>query len=192
MSNNFAGSAYKKPKAVAYDILQRSGYPRTSNGIAIDVEGILRDYCKFEVMHIPGLDPGGKAVLGLFVPDGDTVMIEDNCIEVRKRFSMAHELGHAQLEYDFGAADSLFALPEVEIFECVADDESLALMDERTAGLRRRKEIRANQFAAHLLMPDGLVQDIWRQEGQDVASVAAALMVSKEALRYRLRDLGLK
>jgi Zn-dependent peptidase ImmA (M78 family) len=192
VSNKFAGSTYKNPKTFAYDILLKSGYPRTSNKIAIAIESILRDYCKFEVMHVDGLDPGGKAVLGLFVPEADTVMIEYDCIEVRKRFSMAHELGHAQLEYDFGAADSLFALPEIEIFECVADEQSLAQMDERTAGLRKRKEIRANQFAAHLLMPDGLVQDIWKQENKDVVAVAAALMVSKEALRYRLRDLRLK
>jgi Zn-dependent peptidase ImmA (M78 family) len=65
-------------------------------------------------------------------------------------------------------------------------------MDELRAGLRRRKEIRANRFAAHLLMPEGLIREVWRLERENRDRVAVTLSVSKEALGYRLQDLNLK
>jgi Zn-dependent peptidase ImmA (M78 family) len=65
-------------------------------------------------------------------------------------------------------------------------------MNELKAGLRRKKEIRANKFAAHLLMPDGLVREVWRLEHGNADRVATTLGVSKETLGYRLEDLNLK
>ncbi len=178
----------KNPKAAAYEVLSKSGTPRLSNGVAIDVERILTEYCGFEVMHIENLDPGGRPVLGLFVPGHNIVMVESTSIEPRKRFTLAHELGHAELEYDFGPADSLFDLQEPAMFECTAGDEDLKFMDERRAAHRRRKEIRANQFAANLLMPGDLVREVWR-DLCDLDRAAAVMSVSKEALGYRLREL---
>ena len=89
----------------------------------------------------------------------------------------------------------MFGTDEPEVFACTEDDENLDVMDESRAEskawLRRVKEIRANKFAAHLLMPEGLVRDIWREEHGDRDRVAHALMVSKEALGYRLASLRL-
>jgi len=180
---------YKDPRIIAEETLRKSGAPRL--GLAIDVESIVRDFCGFELMQIRRLELGGKPVLGLFAPTLNAVMVESDCYEVRKRFTIAHELGHAQLEYDQGNATSLFDL-EPEIFGCTEEDEKMAVVDELKAGLRRKKEIRANQFAANLLMPEGLVREVWRQEHEDAARVANALLVSKEALGYRLKDLRLK
>ncbi len=64
-------------------------------------------------------------------------------------------------------------------------------MDERRAGLRRKREIRANKFAAHLLMPEGLVREVWREQHGNAERVSDALMMSNEALEYRLKDLRL-
>ncbi|MFZ1125735.1 MAG: ImmA/IrrE family metallo-endopeptidase [Candidatus Baltobacteraceae bacterium] len=180
----------RTPKLAAQEILRKSGSPRLANGIAIDVQRIIEEHCGFEIHEIDGLDPGGYPVLGLFVPNYNIVMIEADCIEPRKRFSMAHELGHAELEYDFGDADSLFDLGEPKMFGCTSEDEDLHNMDERHAGYRRLKEILANKFAANLLMPEGLVRQIWR-EWRDAERVANALAVSREAIGYRLHELGL-
>jgi Zn-dependent peptidase ImmA (M78 family) len=174
----------------ANEVLRKSGAPRMENGVAIDIERIIRSHCGFEVMHINGLNPGGRPVLGLFVPDHNIVMVEATSKEPRKRFTMAHELGHSELEYDFGPAESLFDLGEPAMFECTQDDEDLKQMDERRAGRRRRKEIRANQFAASLLMPEDLVRQVWR-DWRDPERVARALCVSNEALGYRLREIGI-
>lgn len=183
---------YKDPEIIAREMLRKSGSPRLSNGYAIDVESIARDYCGFEVMHIDDLEVGGKPVFGLYVHAINALMVMNNCYEPRKRFSIAHEIGHAQLEYDHGNAASLFDLEEPEILGCDAEDQGFGLMNELKAGLRRKKEIRANQFAAHLLMPDGLVREVWRLEQGSLDRTASTLGVSKEALGYRLVDLKLK
>lgn len=188
MSRFFVAKTSRNPRLAAHEILRKSGSPRLGNGVAIDVVRILEVHCGFEVQHIENLDPGGKPVLGLFVPNFNIVMVEATSIEPRKRFTMAHELGHAELEYDYGPAESLFDLSEPEVFGCTFEDEDLRDMDERRAGLRRRKEIRANQFAAHLLMPEDLVREVWR-DWRDPVRVAAALAVSNEAMGYRLQDL---
>jgi len=98
---------------------------------------------------------------------------------VRQRFTIAHEIGHIELEHDQGNAKPLFELDQPETFECTEEDENLSVMDESRAGLRRKREIRANQFAANLLLPEGLVREIWRRENSDRDRVAKALLVSK-------------
>jgi len=192
MSWFIAPNAYKNPRLIAEEMLGKSDSPRLSNGYAIDVERIARDYCGFEVMHIDDLEVAGKPALGLYVHAINVLMVTNNCYEPRKRFSIAHEIGHAQLEYDYGNATPLFELGEPEIFGCTEEDQSLRSMDELKAGLRQKKEKRANKFAAHLLMPEGLVREAWRLDGGIADRVAATLAVSKEALGYRLQELNLK
>ena len=189
MSRFMTAKVYKNPKIIAEETLRKSGFPRL--GRAVDVESIVRDFCGFELMHIDGLELGGKPILGLFALTLNAVMVENDCYEVRKRFTIAHELGHAQLEYDHGNAASLFDL-EPKIFGCTEEDEKMAPSDELRAGRNRKREIRANQFAANLLMPEGLGREVWRQEHGDTDRVANALLVSKEALGYRLQGLRLK
>jgi Zn-dependent peptidase ImmA (M78 family) len=191
MSRFMVPKPYVDPVTVANETLTRCGQPRLSNGRAIDVEHIAREFCKVELMFIPDLSPSGKPLLGLFTPTLNAIMVNSDSIPMRQRFTIAHEIGHVQLEHGHGNARPLFSLDEPEMFECTEEDEGLGVMDERRAGLRRKKEIRANKFAAHLLMPEGLVRDVWREEHGDADRVSDALMVSKEALGYRLSDLRL-
>jgi Zn-dependent peptidase ImmA (M78 family) len=158
-------------------------------GIAIDVEAILRDYGGFDVARVPNLNARGKPLLGLLVPDHNLVAIEARCMQPRQRFSMAHELGHAELEHDFGTARSLLAGTS-ETFTCTDADERGVEEHSRRAGARRRSEVRANRFAATLLMPDALFREVWRMK-PDIDAAATSLMVSREAATYRLRDLRL-
>ncbi|HTW85408.1 MAG TPA: ImmA/IrrE family metallo-endopeptidase [Candidatus Sulfotelmatobacter sp.] len=184
------------PAALADATLLRSGQPRMANNRAVDVERIVREFCKIEPWFVPDLDLGGKPLLGLFSPTLNAIMVDSRQILVRQRFTLAHEIGHVQLEHGHGNAVSLFETADPEVFACTEDDESLNTMDEARAEskawLRKVKEIRANKFAAHLLMPEGLVRDVWREEHGDPDRVAHALMVSKEALGYRLQALNLK
>jgi Zn-dependent peptidase ImmA (M78 family) len=172
-------------------ILRESGPPRLDNGIGIDVVAIIREFCNLEVAWISGLRPMGKALLGLYVPQFRAVLVENECHPHRQRFSLAHELGHAQLQDDFGDADSLFDVQALQmVYFCDAADMSAKPDDERSRGRRRRLEVRANQFAGELLMPTGLVKEVWPRY-RDVRKCGELLGVSKQSLEIRLQQLNL-
>jgi len=183
------GPLWKDPKRIAEEVLARSGAPRLAGRSGIDIERILRYYRSIDVMYISDLSPGGTRIDALFVPEFSIVMVEANSLEGRQRFSLAHELGHAELEHDYGPADSLFDAQPVS-FLCEHDDMRSCPVDDRRIGMRRRAEIRANQFAATLLMPVSLVREVWRETG-NVRTCAEELGVSKRALEIRLSELRL-
>lgn len=170
-------------------VLTRSGPPRLANGYGVDVEAIIQEFCEIEIASIPDLKLGGRSVLAAYVPDLKIILVEHVCNESRKRFSLAHELGHAQLEDSYGKADPLFPLEPQGAFFCDAGDAKVPF-DERRSGRRHRAEVRANQFAAAVLMPEGLVREAWR-ESRDEGRCADLLGVSPEALGYRLSALGM-
>lgn len=87
----------------------------------------------------------------------------------RQRFSAAHELKHV-IDHPFVK----FAYPAVA-----------------TLDSHRRQEQVADFFAATLLMPRAWVKRAWGQGIQDEAELAQLFHVSREAMRYRLRSLGL-
>lgn len=180
-------STYKDVAAEAGRLLSASGSPRLPNGIAIDVERIAKDYCGFDVAEIPDLNLGGP-VLGAFIPEFDLIMLKENCIFTRRRFSLAHEIGHAQLEHKFGANEGLFGPQKAMYFRC--EDGDIAGGDD-VRKRRPRAEILADKFAAHLLMPESLVREIWRTAFSE-RDTADMLMVSQQAMDIRLRQLGLR
>jgi Zn-dependent peptidase ImmA (M78 family) len=101
----------------------------------------------------------------------------------RKRFTIAHELGHFLLH-----ADQEFHI-----------DESFPVYrrDDRSAEGVDRTEIEANVFAAELLMPAGfLARDLREQEAIDLSKedeldrLAKRYQVSPQAMTFRLANLG--
>ncbi len=97
----------------------------------------------------------------------------------RRRFTIAHELGHVLLL----AHDDLHV------------DGNLILRNATSSQGIDRREIEANAFAAELLMPvDMLREEIRRRGGIDlnddrvVGDVASAFGVSVQALLIRLSD----
>lgn len=101
----------------------------------------------------------------------------------RQRFTAAHELGHIVLHGD--------AMPE----QYLADTEAI-FRDPQT--IAEPKEREANQFAAELLIPEAVCyareKEFRRQFGCCPRLVlayhlAAELLVSREAVRYRLHNL---
>ena len=87
----------------------------------------------------------------------------------RRRFAIAHEIGHFVLH------------PE----RCRR--ERGGAVDEAGHGEERE----ADAFAAELLMPEHLVREAVRERGPDVARLADRFAVSRKAMQARLRSLGL-
>ncbi len=172
----------------AEEVLRKSGCPRLPNGIGIDVKHIVRNYYRFNLALIPDLTFGGKRLLAAYLHEYRYVFVEKRCMWTRQRFSIAHELGHAELEDDFGGTTSLFVFDDS--FLCSNQDADDMVVTEKIVGRRRRSEIRANQFATILLMPEDLVRQVWRSDSR-LRSCADDLGVSMETLRYRLVDLKL-
>ncbi len=92
----------------------------------------------------------------------------------RQRFTLAHELCHLMTE----------------------DDQGIHLDEDIYAGARRREasELRANAFAAALLMPQAPLREAIGSSGlsqEAFAALACELWVSPSALAYRLKGLRL-
>lgn len=93
----------------------------------------------------------------------------------RKRFSCAHEIGH----YAYRLANN------------GGHYEYIDFRDEASAKGNDPEEIYANQFAAGLLMPANEVRNLHRQ-GTPAFLIAQRFGVSDDAIRFRLRNLGLQ
>lgn len=87
---------------------------------------------------------------------------------VRQRFTAAHELGH-------------FVLHRSSIGETHQDNYRL-----RAAGMTNWQETQANQFAADLLMPMGLIAEAMDAGTNSVADLANLFKVSEIAMSIRL------
>lgn len=150
------------------------------------------EYCRTRARQLleqigvttPPVDPAAIArSLGLTVTfvnrgggfDGqllrERMLIEVNASrpETRRRFTIAHEIGHYQLQHN----------PVL----CVTDDRS-------TSDPTKVNERQANAFGSELLMPEPWVRDQWRRL-KNIQSMANAFRVSDQAMYYRLDDLDL-
>ena len=119
---------------------------------------------------------------GLVTKSGSNtrIFVEQSDPPYRKRFSIAHELGH----------HFLHLLEDGEII-----DKRVDMFREREPSggpisEQRLKEIQANWFAAALLMPEDLVRAEW-QKNPNIRNMARAFNVSEEAMGYRLDALDL-
>ena len=93
----------------------------------------------------------------------------------RRRFSLAHELGHFLIE--------AHRPREGSSMECSISD--LFLLNPRDRDRRRRIEGEANRFAAHLLMPPKRIRTYVGGKGtslETIVAMARDMRVSKEAM----------
>jgi Zn-dependent peptidase ImmA (M78 family) len=106
------------------------------------------------------------------------IVVQAGDSENRRRFTVAHELGH----FVYRGATA------------VADEEQYEYIDERSLLARAGtdpSEIFANQFAAELLMPESVVREAARRVRNATAVLTGQFGVSQEAMSYRLRTLRL-
>lgn len=141
------------------------------------------------------------------------IFVEQSDPLVRRRFSAAHELGHYLLHFRplfaHGSADqpalleAMEATPRVEAEpepdELPAGTITLTRPTDATdlAPAFERMEREANQFAGELLMPAAVIRGFAECnasvfQGEDLVwRLSTEMLVSRAAMRWRLRNLGL-
>lgn len=102
---------------------------------------------------------------------------------VRKRFTVAHELGHLMLH----------SKTELHIDRLV-----VKMRDRRASEGTDHEEIEANRFAAEILMPEEFLRadlinlgPVTADDDQAISNLATRYKVSKQAMTIRLTSLGL-
>jgi len=120
-------------------------------------------------------------VSGLFVIKDDKPFIAYNLNQSKKRrrFTIAHELGHFILH---SKSKSLF----------IDKNNSVLYRNSESSTGEYLKEREANAFAAALLMPIPLIaQEIKSLDGNDIVEkLASKFQVSTQAMSFRLSNLG--
>jgi Zn-dependent peptidase ImmA (M78 family) len=102
-----------------------------------------------------------------------TIMINQGDPENRKRFTCAHELGHWVRRSE-----------ETEEYSTVDLRSGLSATGEDP------EEVFANEFAACLLMPEPTVKSL-HADGLNDIQLGIQFKVSREAMQFRLKNLGL-
>ena len=101
--------------------------------------------------------------------DGHAIVLQGGGDERRRRFTIAHEIGHFVLH------------PQRR------RSERGGLVNEAGRVLEREADL----FAAELLMPEDLVREAVREHGVDARRLADRFEVSQRAMQTRLQRLGL-
>jgi Zn-dependent peptidase ImmA (M78 family) len=123
-----------------------------------------------------------ETMVGMIAKRGDdvTILVNQSDPPYRKRFTIAHELGHHFLHL---LQDGEFIDGEANLFRSPKGDQS-------TWTPLQRREWQANAFAAALLMPEDLLRSEW-EDTQSVDELARRFNVSVAAMGYRLNQTGL-
>ena len=132
----------------------------------------------------------GADVSGMLITNkgASFVCVNERHHEVRKRFTIAHEIGHHVLGHQFEQGDHVL----------IDRGNFISQRGPRASTGMDPKEIEANQFAAALLMPAALIRsEVSKIAGKQplldshVASLAELFKVSEQAMTIRLTTLGL-
>jgi Zn-dependent peptidase ImmA (M78 family) len=125
----------------------------------------------FEYSKLP------DSISALIEPSKNVILINPSHNEVRKRFSIAHEIGHHVLGHFEDDSSEDNDGDEVQ-------EEYLKIKHSAD------KETEANEFAAELLMPLRLVKNEY-SKGKDPKALAKIFNVSEQAMWIRLSSLRL-
>jgi Zn-dependent peptidase ImmA (M78 family) len=112
-------------------------------------------------------------ISGAFSRNDNTIYISSAESPERQAFTIAHEVGHYRLHED-RTTDILY---RKQIWQF-------------TNGGLAPDETQANWFAANLLMPSEAVTRMWKIT-HDIGKLSAFFGVSRPAMGFRLKDLGL-
>jgi Zn-dependent peptidase ImmA (M78 family) len=149
-------------------VLRRRYHQRFGGAeVPVPVTAIVEDLCGLSVEEDAALD-----VSGMLIPPERRIYLNASESPERRRFTLAHELGHWVCQCLQGATAPRF---------CRADEIGL---DPQAKAIERE----ANVFGAELLMPEEAVRGAWTGS---VAACAEAFGVSGEAMHWRLYNLGL-
>lgn len=149
--------------------------------IPVDIEKIVAE--RGISISYDDLEDDISGMLVISEQDSARIGINKKHSKNRRRFSLAHELGHYVLHKE---EQSLFV-----------DASSTYYRDELSATGTDLQEIEANTFAAELLMPEEAVSRLIRQHKVDLydesslETIAKKFQVSPQALAFRLINLGI-
>lgn len=116
---------------------------------------------------------------GVFIRDNNSnfIGVNEGEVEERKRFTIAHEIGHFVLHSE----DPLHYDKE--------NLESPTVVMYRGNTPNNYNEVEANAFAAELLMPEELVDRCLQLGINSITELSKIFKVSDDAIRYRLINL---
>lgn len=140
-------------------------------GIPVDPVSIARA-AGLRVVNAP-LDQDTMGALIKQPGQDPTIMINQSDSENRRRFTCAHELGHW-----------------VQRAEEAEEYSTIDLRSGLSATGNDPGEVFANEFAACLLMPEVTIRALDAQGLNDI-EMAIQFKVSREAMQFRLKNLGL-
>ncbi|MGH7101706.1 MAG: ImmA/IrrE family metallo-endopeptidase [Acetobacteraceae bacterium] len=160
-----AAPAYRPPMEVVAWFLDRAPVPlremAEALGLTVNMSAELPPDISGQIMHTRHAD-GDRYHIDVNGRDG----------EVRKRFTLAHEIAHFLLHREF-------------LDNALTDDRMYR------SRLGSQMERQANLLAAQLLMPANLVRLVWRAGARHISSLSRTFEVSREAMEIRLRELRL-
>src|SRR6266480_5264464 len=134
--------------------------------LPVPVEAIAEDLLGLQVGESDDL-----AVSGMLLPPERQIWLNAGEGAARRRFTLAHELGHWICQHLEGKSAPVY---------CRAAD-----VQPEPSAADRALEREANVFAAELLMPEVAVREDWRP-GSEIAEIAAHFGVSTQAMSWRL------
>lgn len=165
------------------------GWIWNATELPVPIERIAEDFYGFlvEEKELSGTETD-RYVSGLLVPELRRILVdrlESARAPGRRRFTVAHELGHWVIHHRSSIRLSTSSLTRAEPRE---DDAAtlppeLGWMAQYPAG-----ELDANQFAGAMLMPERLLNPA-RAQMSDIDSLARLFLVSPYALERRLAFL---
>lgn len=169
---------------------------RTSLQVPVPVEDIAD---LLYHLAIDSTDTLPANVAGRLFFDQRIIEVRRSDIEVRQRFTIAHEIAHYRLHViaermvqdghvcgdDVVVADETSAHTPLPGFTISLPASTRRVSSEDA----RRIEIEANVFAAELLMPASLVEHAVERFGVDIRKLAHLFAVSQQAMRFRLERL---
>jgi Zn-dependent peptidase ImmA (M78 family) len=145
---------------------------------AVDIEKIAEDL-GIQIIQGEFTDEGNRNISGLIKisgKDGSPVIaLKSTESETRKRFTIAHEIGHYVLHRD-------------ELLHVDSNLESFAFRDARSSMAVSMKEIQANQFAAELLMPTQEIQSLVKESVDK--EIEATKIIQDIAETYQVSELA--
>lgn len=150
-------------RAIASDLLEDSGYV---NVFPLPVDKLIEQ----QGYQLRGINKKNAPTdfSGQVDHEDKLVVINNSHSNGRKRFTAAHELGHIMLHPNENKIDYRI---------CFSDSTP--------------KEIEANRFAAEILMPYGIFQDIFEKCAGNFVAIAEFFGVSTGAATIRAEVLGL-
>jgi transcriptional regulator with XRE-family HTH domain len=161
---------YLRPEAAAQEILKLAGITEPP----VQMEEVCKAL-SIPLYHYKDF-PEALSALVLTIEDGTYVIgVNENHHPNRRRFSEAHELGHAVLRHEAS-------------YYLEFSTEGLA---GEPPGYRYLDEREANAFAAALLMDERWVRQDFANGMRSVDTLALRYQVSPVAMSFRLVNLGL-